>query len=271
MDPFLAANVQFAIRLDRPITAPVTLVLHFSYTMYQKDVGYHLTAYTAADGTQMLLGATHMQACTLHPQPSPGAPALCENHLTACSASDGSADAAASHPHASMCFIVEMGHAMLISYIYHQKGVGHCVTSISPAAMLATGRSFTMAGQPHSPHILSSLCATLTKRVSAVQPVYARQAFPCFDEPWMKATFQLTLLTDPSVPMALYNMPLLHGSGKLDASTGLREWRFGTSPVMSSYLVAFALGESLQVNPCTICKHKDICNCHGQIPEHLSS
>ncbi|CAK0787201.1 hypothetical protein CVIRNUC_010417 [Coccomyxa viridis] len=110
MDPFLAANGQFAIRLDRPITAPVTLVLHFSYTMYQKD------------------------------------------------------------------------------------------------------------------------------------PVYARQAFPCFDEPWMKATFQLTLLTDPSVPMALYNMPLLHGSGKLDASTGLREWRFGTSPVMSSYLVAFALG-----------------------------
>ena len=62
MDAFLAANGQFAIRLDSPITAPVTLVLHFSYTMYQKDVGYHLTAYTAADGTQMLLGATHMQA-----------------------------------------------------------------------------------------------------------------------------------------------------------------------------------------------------------------
>lgn len=68
MDPFLAANDQFAIRLDSPITAPVTLVLHFSFTMYQKDVGYHLTAYTAADGSQMLLGATHMQACTAHLQ-----------------------------------------------------------------------------------------------------------------------------------------------------------------------------------------------------------
>lgn len=78
-----------------------------------------------------------------------------------------------------------------------------------------------------------------------MQPVYARQAFPCFDEPWMKATFQLTLLTDPSVPMALFNMPLQHGSGNIDASTGLREWRFGTTPVMSSYLVAFALGEPM--------------------------
>ena len=102
-----------------------------------------------------------------------------------------------------------------------------------------------------------------------MQPVYARQAFPCFDEPWMKATFQLTLLTDPSVPMALFNMPLLHGSGNLDASTGLREWRFGTSPVMSSYLVAFALGESLQVYLCACCKTNDICNRQCQIPTSL--
>ena len=69
MDPFLAAKGQFAIQLDSPISAPVTLVLHFSYTLYQKDVGYHLTAYTAVDETQMLLGATHMQACTPHLQP----------------------------------------------------------------------------------------------------------------------------------------------------------------------------------------------------------
>ena len=102
-----------------------------------------------------------------------------------------------------------------------------------------------------------------------MQPVYARQAFPCFDEPWMKATFQLTLLTDPSVPMALFNMPLLHGSGNIDASTGLKEWRFGTSPVMSSYLVAFALGESLQVDLSTFCRYKDICNCQCQIPTSL--
>ena len=104
-----------------------------------------------------------------------------------------------------------------------------------------------------------------------MQPVYARQAFPCFDEPWMKATFQLTLLTDPGVPTALFNMPLLHGSGSIDASTGLREWRFGTSPVMSSYLVAFALGKSLRVNLCTLCIHKDICHCHCKISNTLST
>ena len=99
MDPFLAANGQFAIRLDIPITAPVTLVLHFSYTMYQKDVGYHLTAYTAADGTQMLLGATHMQACTPNPPVTDpvgnSAPASRGHHLTACHAVDGTVDAAA--------------------------------------------------------------------------------------------------------------------------------------------------------------------------------
>ena len=87
----------------------------------------------------------------------------------------------------------------------------------------------------------------------------------------MKATFQLTLLTDPSVPMALFNMPLLHGSGSLDPRTGLRQWRFGTSPVMSTYLVAFALGESLQVDLCLFCKHKDIHNCPRQIPTTLST
>ena len=81
MDPFLAANGQFAIRLDSPITAPVTLVLHFSFTLYQKDVGYHLAAYTAADGTEMLLGATHMQACAPHSHQQPPQTKTHQHHV----------------------------------------------------------------------------------------------------------------------------------------------------------------------------------------------
>jgi len=63
----------------------------------------------------------------------------------------------------------------------------------------------------------------------------------------MKATFQLSMLTDPSVPIVLFNAPLANqSSGTIDPSTGLRKWVFEASPVMSSYLVAFALGKPLR-------------------------
>ena len=128
---------------------------------------------------------------------------------------------------------------------------------------LLGGRSLRLVSLP-ALTFCSPWAHSLTERVSAVQPVYARQAFPCFDEPRMKATFQLTLLTDPGVPVVLFNMPLLHGSGNIDTSTGLRKWEFGTSPVMSSYLVAFALGKSLRVNLCRLC------NRPSQIPNIFS-
>ena len=77
-----------------------------------------------------------------------------------------------------------------------------------------------------------------------MQAVYTRQAFPCFDEPSMKATFQLSMLTDPSVPVVLFNVPLAQNSS-IDPSSGLKRWEFGSTPVMSSYIVAFALGKTL--------------------------
>ena len=60
----------------------------------------------------------------------------------------------------------------------------------------------------------------------------------------MKATFQLSLLTDPSVPVVLFNVPLAQDSS-IDSGTGLNRWEFGSTPVMSSYIVAFALGKPL--------------------------
>lgn len=67
---------------------------------------------------------------------------------------------------------------------------------------------------------------------------YARQAFPCIDEPEAKATFDLTV-THPKHHKALSNTTIKNvvESGDM-ASTS-----FKTTPRMSSYLLAFVTGE----------------------------
>ena len=42
--------------------------------------------------------------------------------------------------------------------------------------------------------------------VSVFQPIFARRAFPCFDEPAMKATFTVTIIREGQYN-ALSNMP----------------------------------------------------------------
>ena len=67
---------------------------------------------------------------------------------------------------------------------------------------------------------------------------YARNVFPCVDEPAAKATFDLALTTETGVT-ALSNMPIksqTEQSGKLATA-------FETTPKMSTYLLAFVVGE----------------------------
>lgn len=67
---------------------------------------------------------------------------------------------------------------------------------------------------------------------------FARQAFPCIDEPEAKATFALQLIT-PAGQIAVSNMPVTEQqeqNGKLSTT-------FETTPKMSSYLLAFAFGD----------------------------
>ncbi len=67
----------------------------------------------------------------------------------------------------------------------------------------------------------------------------ARRFAPMFDEPAYKATFDLSAIV-PAGEMAVSNMPAL---SEEDRGDGTKLVRFETSPVMSSYLLFFALGD----------------------------
>ncbi|MGI9608334.1 MAG: M1 family metallopeptidase [Acidimicrobiales bacterium] len=80
-----------------------------------------------------------------------------------------------------------------------------------------------------------------TTRVIATtqfQSTDARRAFPCFDEPDMKATFDITLNVDPA-HLAVSNGAEVSRSTRDD---GLHSVTFAQTMVMSSYLVAFVVG-----------------------------
>ncbi|WP_438838536.1 M1 family metallopeptidase [Streptococcus pluranimalium] len=69
---------------------------------------------------------------------------------------------------------------------------------------------------------------------------FAREAFPCVDEPEAKATFDLSLKFDQAEgEIALSNMP--ESNPELRQETGV--WSFETTPRMSSYLLAFGFGD----------------------------
>ncbi|KAA8648937.1 hypothetical protein EYZ11_002412 [Aspergillus tanneri] len=80
-----------------------------------------------------------------------------------------------------------------------------------------------------------------TKYIASTQmePTDARRAFPCFDEPALKAKFTITLIADKDMT-CLSNMNVASES---EVQGGLKKAvKFNTSPLMSTYLVAFIVG-----------------------------
>lgn len=76
----------------------------------------------------------------------------------------------------------------------------------------------------------------------------ARRAFPCADEPNLKATFDLSIVV-PETWTAISNMPVISsqtpGSGKKSGEDGsnTKIVTFDTTPIMSTYLLAWAAGD----------------------------
>lgn len=75
--------------------------------------------------------------------------------------------------------------------------------------------------------------------VSQMEPTDARRAFPCFDEPSLKAEFTVTLIADKKMT-CLSNMDV---TSEKEVGGTKKAVTFNKSPLMSTYLVAFVVGE----------------------------
>ena len=76
--------------------------------------------------------------------------------------------------------------------------------------------------------------------VTQFEPTDARRAFPCFDEPAFKATYDVSLVADAS-DTAISNGPII--SDTPGPISGKHTLNFATTPKMSTYLVAFLVGD----------------------------
>ena len=76
--------------------------------------------------------------------------------------------------------------------------------------------------------------------VTQFEPTDARRAFPSFDEPAMKATFSTTLIADKD-DTAISNTNIV--SDEAGPTADKHTIHFATTPKMSTYLVAFLVGD----------------------------
>jgi puromycin-sensitive aminopeptidase len=78
-----------------------------------------------------------------------------------------------------------------------------------------------------------------------LQAADARRFFPCLDEPDQKATFQLSVHT-ASANNVVSNSPVVRSE---DHADGTKTLHFSPTPLLSSYLVALAVGDLISSSP----------------------
>jgi aminopeptidase N/puromycin-sensitive aminopeptidase len=110
--------------------------------------------------------------------------------------------------------------------------------------------------------------------VTQFEGTYARMMFPCFDEPGYKATFDLTVIADQGDTVI--------SNGRIIADTPVpgsvrHTITFSTSPRMSTYLVAIAVGdwqclertvEDIPIRVCAVPEKKELGRFALEVADH---
>ncbi|CAG9853689.1 unnamed protein product [Phyllotreta striolata] len=78
------------------------------------------------------------------------------------------------------------------------------------------------------------------------QPIYARRVFPCFDEPFFKAPFEISVARRTNMTV-LSNMPL-KSTEPMKNNSGWVWDHFQTTPPMSTYIVAFTISDMKSIS-----------------------
>ena len=147
-------------------------------------------------------------------------------------------------------------------------------TSMVPvqrAAVLHVGFAATLISYPYAglyaSNYKNSTGGTVYMAATQFAATDARRAFPCFDEPAMKATFDVTIINDPAWPTVLSNMPAVSASTR--PSDGWLVTTFATTPVMSTYLLAFTVNDFQYTTAMSSCSRPITSRVYA--PPHLLS